>query len=31
LKAKKSFLARPKDCIDCRACEAACKYGAITF
>jgi len=31
LKAKKSTLAKPKDCIDCRACEVACKYGAISF
>ncbi len=31
LKGKKSVLARPKECIDCRACEVSCKFGAITF
>lgn len=31
LKKGKAFLARPKDCTDCRACEAACGYDAISF
>lgn len=27
----KSVVARPQDCIECRACEASCPEGAISF
>jgi len=31
LKSKKAILARPKECIECRACESACPNNAISF
>jgi len=27
----KAVVARPQDCTECRACEAACPNGAISF
>jgi len=31
LKAGKACVARPKDCLECRACRGACNYGAVEF
>jgi len=28
---EKADVARPEDCLECRACEAACPKGAISF
>jgi len=28
---KKAKVTKPDDCVDCRACEAVCTTGAITF
>lgn len=31
VKSKKCVVVNPDECIECRACEAACENGAISF
>ena len=31
VKSKKCVLVKPDECLDCRACEATCEKGAISF